>query len=80
MEDDAIETVVNKGQQIHAQFREAIHIHALYSWKEDDGLQNDAARTGKQWSEGKDFCFADRDTGRIASILGYPAQKIAQAG
>ena len=30
--------------------------------------------------EGAAFVYADRDTGRITMILGYPTQKIAQAG
>ena len=30
--------------------------------------------------EGSDFVYSDRDTGRVTTILGYPTQKIAQAG
>ena len=30
--------------------------------------------------EGSAFVYADRDTGRITTVLGYPTQKIAQAG
>ena len=30
--------------------------------------------------EGSAFVYADRDTGRVTTILGYPTQKIAQAG
>jgi hypothetical protein len=30
--------------------------------------------------EGAAFVYADRDTGRVTTILGYPTQKIAQAG
>jgi hypothetical protein len=30
--------------------------------------------------EGPAFVYIDRDTNRIATILGYPTQKIAQAG
>ena len=30
--------------------------------------------------EGSAFVYADRDTGRVTAILGYPTQKIAQAG
>ncbi len=30
--------------------------------------------------EGPAFVYADRDTGRVTAILGYPTQKIAQAG
>ncbi len=30
--------------------------------------------------EGPAFVYADRDTGRVTTILGYPTQKIAQAG
>jgi hypothetical protein len=29
VDDDAVETVVNKGQQIREQLREAFHVHAL---------------------------------------------------
>jgi hypothetical protein len=30
--------------------------------------------------EGPTFIYADRNTGRVTTILGYPTQKIAQAG
>ena len=30
--------------------------------------------------EGSVFVYSDRDTGRVTTILGYPTQKIAQAG
>jgi hypothetical protein len=30
--------------------------------------------------EGSAFVYSDRDTGRVTTILGYPIQKIAQAG
>ena len=30
--------------------------------------------------EGPAFVYADRDTGQVTTILGYPTQKIAQAG
>ena len=30
--------------------------------------------------EGPAFVYADRDAGRVTTILGYPTQKIAQAG
>ena len=30
--------------------------------------------------EGSAFVYADRETGRITTILGYPTQKISQAG
>jgi hypothetical protein len=30
--------------------------------------------------EGSAFVYADRATGRVTTILGYPTQKIAQAG
>jgi len=30
--------------------------------------------------EGPAFVYADRDTGRVTAILGYPTQKLAQAG
>ena len=30
--------------------------------------------------EGSAFVYADRDTGRVTTILGYPTQKIAHAG
>jgi hypothetical protein len=30
--------------------------------------------------DGQAFVYADRDTGRVTTILGYPTQKIAQAG
>ena len=30
--------------------------------------------------EGSTFIYADRNTGRVTAILGYPTQKIAQAG
>jgi len=30
--------------------------------------------------EGPAFVYADRETGRVTTILGYPTQKIAQAG
>jgi hypothetical protein len=30
--------------------------------------------------EGSAFVYSDRDTGRVTTILGYPTQKIAQAG
>ncbi len=35
---------------------------------------------GQYRIEGAAFVYADRDTGRITKILGYPTQKIAQAG
>ena len=35
---------------------------------------------GQYRIEGAAFVYADRDTGRITTILGYPTQKIAQAG
>jgi hypothetical protein len=30
--------------------------------------------------EGPAFIYADRNTGRVTTILGYPTQKLAQAG
>ena len=30
--------------------------------------------------DGPSFIYADRDTGRVTTILGYPTQKIAHAG
>ena len=30
--------------------------------------------------EGTAFVYADRDTGRVTTILGYPTSKITQAG
>lgn len=30
--------------------------------------------------EGPAFVYTDRDTGRVTTILGYPTQKLAQAG
>ena len=30
--------------------------------------------------EGTAFIYADRDTGRVTTIIGYPTQRIAQAG
>lgn len=35
---------------------------------------------GRYRIEGPAFVYADRDTGRVTTILGYPTQKIAQAG
>jgi hypothetical protein len=35
---------------------------------------------GQYRIEGAAFVYADRGTGRVTTILGYPAQKIAQAG
>ena len=35
---------------------------------------------GQYRIEGAAFIYADRDTGRITTILGYPTQKIADAG
>jgi len=35
---------------------------------------------GQYRIDGPAFIYADRDTGRITTILGYPTQKIAQAG
>jgi len=35
---------------------------------------------GRYRIEGSAFVYADRDTGRVTTILGYPTQKIAQAG
>ncbi len=35
---------------------------------------------GQYRIEGAAFVYADRDTGRVTTILGYPARKIAQAG
>jgi hypothetical protein len=35
---------------------------------------------GRYSIEGPAFVYADRDTGRVTTILGYPTQKIAQAG
>lgn len=34
---------------------------------------------GRYCIEGAAFVYADRDTGRVTTILGYPTQKIAQA-
>lgn len=34
---------------------------------------------GRYHVEGPAFVYADRDTGRVTTILGYPTQKIAQA-
>lgn len=35
---------------------------------------------GQYHIEGAAFVYADRDSGRVTTILGYPTQKIAQAG
>lgn len=35
---------------------------------------------GRYRIEGSAFIYADRNTGRVTTILGYPTQKIAQAG
>jgi hypothetical protein len=35
---------------------------------------------GRYRIEGPAFIYADRDTGRVTTILGYPTQRIAQAG
>jgi hypothetical protein len=35
---------------------------------------------GRYRIEGSAFIYADRDTGRITTILGYPTHKIARAG
>ena len=35
---------------------------------------------GRYRIEGSAFVYADRDTGRVTTVLGYPTQKIAQAG
>ena len=35
---------------------------------------------GQYRIEGAAFIYADRDTGRITTILGYPTQKISDAG
>ena len=35
---------------------------------------------GRYRIEGPAFIYSDRDTGRITTILGYPTQRIAQAG
>jgi hypothetical protein len=35
---------------------------------------------GQYRIEGAAFVYADRDTSRVTTILGYPVQKIAQAG
>jgi len=35
---------------------------------------------GRYSIQGPAFVYADRDTGRVTTILGYPTQKIAQAG
>ncbi len=35
---------------------------------------------GQYRIEGAAFVYADRDTGRVTTTLGYPARKIAQAG
>lgn len=35
---------------------------------------------GQYRIDGATFIYADRDTGRITTILGYPTQKIADAG
>jgi hypothetical protein len=34
---------------------------------------------GRCYVEGPAFVYADRDTGRVTTILGYPTQKIAPA-
>ena len=35
---------------------------------------------GRYRIEGPAFVYADRDTGRVTTIVGYPTQKLAQAG
>ena len=35
---------------------------------------------GRYRIEGPAFIYADRNTGRVTTILGYPIQKLAQAG
>ena len=35
---------------------------------------------GRYSIDGPAFVYADRDAGRVTAILGYPTQKIAQAG
>jgi hypothetical protein len=35
---------------------------------------------GRYRIQGSAFVYADRDTGRVTTILGYPTQRIAQAG
>ena len=35
---------------------------------------------GRYRIEGPTFIYADRNTGRVSAILGYPTQKIAHAG
>ena len=35
---------------------------------------------GRYRIEGPAFIYADRNTGRVTTILGYPTQKLAQAG
>jgi hypothetical protein len=35
---------------------------------------------GRYSIDGPAFVYADRDAGRVTTILGYPTQKIAQAG
>jgi hypothetical protein len=35
---------------------------------------------GRYRIEGPAFIYADRSTGRVTTILGYPTQKLAQAG
>jgi hypothetical protein len=35
---------------------------------------------GRYGIEGPAFIYADRNTGRVTTILGYPTQKLAQAG
>ena len=35
---------------------------------------------GRYRIEGPTFVYADRDTGRVTTIFGYPTQKIAQPG
>ena len=163
VDDDAVETVIDKGQQIPEQLGESFHVHVLYSMgRRDVGrrtikrgpsgklldgkgfrladevryIQDKAAEhdgrivkigqlilfstdTGDAWLldvtdqlaarlagdgdsetihleetdtsfaiewkgryriEGSAFTYADRNTGRVTTILGYPTQKIAQAG
>jgi hypothetical protein len=35
---------------------------------------------GQYRIEGASFIYADRDTGRVTNIIGYPTDKLAQAG
>ena len=42
-------------------------------------MGREARKKGRHRIEGPAFVYSDEDTGRVATVLGYPTDKITQA-